>query len=56
METKNNEKNILTDEQLKEVAGGAAIITNLYYCYGLSPELCKAKKVCKWTNGKCVNK
>jgi hypothetical protein len=53
MENENKDKNIvLTDEELKEVAGGAVLwgnpcerILNLKDCVG--------KKICKWVGNKC---
>ena len=60
METKNNEKNILTDEQLKEVAGGASASDKFpaeYFCNKImSSKKCilETQKKCAWIGNKCV--
>ena len=60
METKNNEKNILTDEQLKEVVGGASPRDKLpaeYFCNKImSSKKCilETQKKCAWIGNKCV--
>ena len=57
MENENKDKNILTDDQLKEVDGGAVVVTaNISFCHGLSPKQCKMNTACEWSNAKCVNK
>ena len=57
LENENKDKNILTDEQLKEVDGGAVVVTaNTTFCHGLSPKQCKMYTACEWSNAKCVNK
>ena len=60
MEDENKEKNIITDEELKEVAGGK--ITNgrrikraKNYCVGLRGMLlCIQSSDCAWISGECV--
>ena len=47
---------LLSDEELKKVDGGAVVTSNLTFCLGLSPNQCKLYKVCEWSKGKCVNK
>ena len=60
METKNNEKNILTDEELKEVAGGASASDKFaaeYFCNKImSSKKCilETQKKCAWIGNKCV--
>ena len=55
MENEIKDKAVLTDEELKAVAGGAMVLNNVNSpCEALGATQCKAKKVCKWTNGKCV--
>ena len=60
METKNNEKNILTDEQLKEVTGGASASDKFaaeYFCNKImSSKKCilETQKKCAWIGNKCV--
>ena len=57
LENENKDKNILTDEQMKEVDGGAVVVTaNISFCHGLSPKQCKMNTACEWSNAKCVNK
>ena len=62
MENENKDKNIvLTDEELKEVAGGISPFNNLEY---INAEKCNSYKIkecfesgfCVWNNGKCVLK
>ena len=58
MENKNKEKkekNILNDEQLKNVDGGVLS----QYVFSLcgparNSEDCEKTRLCKWVNGKCV--
>ena len=48
MENENKEKNILTDEELKEVAGGAPL-EYLNTCLSINDRKpCEAKKYCRW--------
>ena len=60
MENENKDKNIiLTDEQLKEVAGGAPAGQNLLTttCLKQKAQLgCMKIIICKWKDGKCVPK
>ena len=52
-ENKENKENIiLTDEQLKEVAGGAALWGNPCERI-LNMKDCVEKKACKWVGNKC---
>ena len=56
MENENKDKKtILTDEQLKEVAGGARPGSAGCMQY-LKGEECVQQMLCKWSNGKCVSK
>ena len=58
MENKNKENKeniILTDEELKEVAGGARAGSAGCMQY-LKGEECVQQMLCKWSNGKCVSK
>ena len=56
MEKENKDKNIiLTDEQLKEVAGGARAGSAGCIRY-LNGEECVKQMLCKWSNGKCVSR
>ena len=56
MENENKDKKtILTDEQLKEVAGGARPGSAGCMQY-LNGEECVQQMLCKWSNGKCVSK
>ena len=53
MENENKEKVVLTDEELKKVAGGVLPPPNCGH--NLKPEYCeKHKSVCIWRGGKCV--
>ena len=55
MENENKEKVVLTDEELKKVAGGANVL--IICSHRLTPELCaKVKQYCIWLGGKCVSK
>ena len=55
MENENKEKNILTDEELKEVAGGDARSAYIVKCMGkLNAKNCLELPYCKWENSKCV--
>ena len=60
METENKEKNILTDEQLKEVVGGASADDKFaaeYFCNKImSMKKCisETQKKCAWINNKCA--
>ena len=62
MENENKDKNIiLTDEELKEVAGGAAPIAgqNLLAttCLTQKAQLgCMKIIICQWKDGECVRK
>ena len=59
-ENKENKENIiLTDEQLKEVAGGTPAGQNLLTttCLNQKAQLgCMKIIICKWKDGKCVPK
>ena len=53
MENENKEKVVLTDEELKKVAGGAFKPVDCKH--SLKPEYCeKVKNYCIWRGGKCV--
>ena len=53
MENENKDKNIiLTDDELKEVAGGAALWGNPCERI-LNMKDCVEKKACKWVGNKC---
>ena len=60
MENENKEKVILTDEQLKEVVGGASPRDKLpaeYFCNKImSSKQCilETQKKCAWIGNKCV--
>ena len=55
MENENKEKVVLTDEELKKVAGGVLPPANCGH--NLKPEHCaKVKQYCIWLGGKCVSK
>ena len=56
MENENKEKVILTDEELKEVAGGAAGYVPAGCARYLNSEECIKKSACRWSNGKCIYK
>ncbi len=46
---KENDKKILSDEELKEVAGGTRNIVSNAYCEGhLTEASCRGTNVCKW--------
>ena len=56
MENENKDKKVLlTDEELKEVSGGAraGFAGCMRYLKG---EECVKQTLCKWSNGKCVSK
>ena len=56
MENENMEKIILTDEELKEVAGGA-IQSGLVDCQSIKKmEDCGKLRYCRWILTKCVSK
>ena len=54
----NQEPQILTDEELKDVAGGTfgIIMGNKFCAKHRTPESCNGDKAiaCKWVNKKCV--
>ena len=57
MEKDNKEKNILTDEELKEVAG-AGILDFIKSCLAISDrQSCESRNFCKWdkNQNKCLN-
>ena len=63
MENENKEKFILTDEELKEVAGGKQVLTpDVFHqinrqCeifWGMKVCIQKTKGLCAWVNNKCV--
>ena len=58
MENENKEKkekNILNDEQLKNVDGGVLSQYVFSHCGpARNPEHCEKMSLCKWENGKCV--
>ena len=56
MENENKEKNILTDEELKEVAGGSSPKFAGCMHYRKIEECAKKSDLCRWSNGKCVSK
>ena len=59
METENKEikkMTNLTDEELKEVAGGAAGYLPAGCARYLKSEECIKKSACRWSNGKCIYK
>ena len=56
MENENKEKVILTDKELKEVAGGAAGYLPAGCARYLNSEECIKKSACRWSNGKCIYK
>ena len=56
MENENKEKNVLTDEELKEVAGGV-IQSGLVDCQSIKKmEDCGKLRYCRWSFAKCVSK
>ena len=55
MENENKDKVILTDEELKKVAGGARAGSAGCMQY-LNGEECVQQMLCNWSNGKCVSK
>ena len=60
MENENKEKVILTDEELKEVAGGSQCLPMggpAEVCARkLLPRDCMKVKECTWTGAKCITK
>ena len=63
MENENKEKFILTDEELKEVAGGKQVLTpDVFHQINRQCEIFRGMKVCiqqtkglcAWVNNKCV--
>ena len=56
MENENKDKVILTDEELKEVAGGASPKFAGCMHYRKIEECAKKSDLCRWSNGKCVSK
>ena len=57
MENENKDKNIiLTDEELKEVTGGASPKFAGCMHYRKIEECAKKSDRCRWSNGKCVSK
>ena len=56
MENENKDKVILTDEELKEVAGGASPKFAGCMQYRKIEECAKKSDRCIWSNGKCISK
>ena len=56
MENENKDKVILTDEELKEVAGGSSPKFAGCMHYRKIEECAKKSDLCRWSNGKCVSK
>ena len=61
MENENKDKNIiLTDEELKEVAGGAGPTLSApsealdKACRKFNKKVCPEKPFCMWKDGKCI--
>ena len=56
MENENNDKTVLTDEELKAVAGGIGYFSGIpEHCKKLNIKKCyDSSPVCKWEDGKCV--
>jgi hypothetical protein len=53
MENENKDKTILTDDQLKEVAGGSGL--SIVICSSKkNPEDCMKNRKCIWLDDKCV--
>ncbi|MBR5183686.1 MAG: hypothetical protein IKW15_04370 [Bacteroidales bacterium] len=50
------EKEILSDDELKEVAGGSSYGKSGGCLKYLTPENCMNNTLCIWRNGKCSNK
>ena len=53
---KENKSTILSDQELKDVTGGAAIFT--FTCHTIrNPKECMDTALCKWTKeGRCVGR
>ena len=57
MENENKDKNIiLTDEQLKEVAGGIHTPYSTTACKNYTKASCNRLPHCIWKDGRCVDK
>ena len=58
MENENKDKAVLNEEELKEVAGGAAHLWGSIaaYCKALNMKKCYDASLCKWEDGICVEK
>ena len=56
MENENKDKVILTDEELKEVAGGASPKFAGCMHYRKIEECVQKSDLCRWSNGKFVSK
>ena len=56
MENENNEKNILTDEELKKVDGGILSQMILHCRNFRNPKDCIKQIACKWENNLCLEK
>jgi hypothetical protein len=56
MENEKNVKVVLTDEELKEVAGGNMSQMEFHCSQIGSMNECTANPLCEWANGACVDK
>ena len=56
MENEKNVKVVLTDEELKEVAGGNMSQIAFHCSQIVSMNECTANTLCEWSNGACVDK
>ena len=56
MENEKNVKVVLTDEELKEVAGGNMSQMEFHCSHIGSMNECTANPLCEWANGACVDK
>ncbi len=56
MENEKNVKVVLTDEELKEVAGGNMSQMAFHCSQIVSMNECTANTLCEWSNGSCVEK